>query len=51
MGRKLLYREYDEEGNLVKKECSHCHEIRTVDNYNKCKKVVKTIKYILKIYK
>ena len=37
MSRKILYREYDEEGNLIKLECSHCGEIKSVDNFSKCK--------------
>ena len=36
MGRRL-YREYDENGNLVKLECCKCGEIKTVDNFNKNK--------------
>ena len=34
---KRLYREYDNKGNLIKLECSHCHEIKSVDNFCKCK--------------
>ena len=34
---KRLYREYDEEGNLIKLECSNCGEIKTVDNFHKSK--------------
>ena len=37
MRKRLLYREYDNEGNLIKLECSKCHEIKTVDNFCKCK--------------
>lgn len=36
MGRRL-YREYDENGNLVKLECCKCGGIKTVDNFNKNK--------------
>ena len=36
MGRKL-YREYDNEGNLIKLECSKCHEIKTADCFSKGK--------------
>ena len=36
MGRRL-YREYDENDNLVKLECCKCGEIKTVDNFNKNK--------------
>lgn len=32
---KKLYREYDEDGNLIKKECSKCGEIKTVDCFHK----------------
>lgn len=36
MSRKSkLYREYDEEGQLIKLECSNCGEIKTVDNFYK----------------
>ena len=34
---KRLYREYDEEGNLIKKECSKCGEIKSVVNFYKNK--------------
>ena len=38
MGRKRLYREYDDvTGALIRLECSHCREIKTIDNFNKCK--------------
>lgn len=42
MSKKLLYREYDENGTLIKLECSKCGEIKSVDNFykrntNKCK--------------
>lgn len=33
--RKILYREYDNKGNLIKLECSNCGEIKTVDCFNK----------------
>ena len=35
MDMKELYREYDEEDNLIKLECSKCHEIKTVDYFFK----------------
>ena len=35
MSKKVLYREYDEKGNLIKLECSKCREIKTVDNFYK----------------
>ena len=40
MGGKRLYREYDENGTLIRLECSYCQEIKSVDNFykNKCKK-------------
>lgn len=34
MGKKL-YREYDENSNLIKKECRKCGQIKTIDNFNK----------------
>ena len=37
MGGKRLFREYDENGELIKLECSHCREIKSVDNFNKDK--------------
>lgn len=37
MSRKVLYREYDNEGNLIKKECSKCGEIKTLNNFQKDK--------------
>lgn len=37
MPRKILYREYDKDGNLIKLECTHCHEIKSVDNFYKRK--------------
>ena len=39
MSKRLLYREYDEEGNLIKLECSHCHVIQTLDNFYKRKNI------------
>ena len=35
MDMKELYREYDEEDNLIKLECCKCHEIKTVDYFFK----------------
>lgn len=38
MGGKRLYRKYDEKtGELIKLECGICHEIKTVDCFNKDK--------------
>ena len=38
MGRKqILKRIYNNEGNLISKECSCCHEIKLVSEFNKCK--------------
>ena len=34
---KRLYREYDENGTLIKLECCKCGEIKSVDNFYKCK--------------
>lgn len=38
-GRKILIRNYDDEGNLTSKECSHCHKIKPVSKFNKREKV------------
>ena len=38
MARKVMQRNYDNEGNLISKECSKCHEIKSVSEFNKCKK-------------
>ena len=35
MSKPKLYREYDENGNLIKLECTCCHEIKTIDNFYK----------------
>lgn len=37
MSKKVLYREYDENSNLIKKECCKCGEIKSVDNFYKRK--------------
>lgn len=37
MGRKVMQRNYDNEGNLISKECSGCHEIKPVSEFNKNK--------------
>ena len=37
MGRKAMQRNYDNEGNLISKECSKCHEIKSVSEFNKNK--------------
>ena len=37
MSKRLLYREYDEKGNLIKLECCKCGEIKSVNNFNKSK--------------
>ena len=38
MGRKqILQRNYDEEGNLISKECNICHEVKPVSEFSKCK--------------
>ena len=37
MSGKRLYREYDDKCNLIKLECGSCREIKTVDNFDKCK--------------
>ena len=38
MGREVLKRNYDNEGNLISKECSCCHQIKSVLEFHKCKK-------------
>lgn len=35
MPRKELYREYDEEGRLVKKECGKCGKILNFHNFHR----------------
>ena len=35
MGGKRVIRNYDSEGNLVSKECSKCHEIKSVSEFSK----------------
>lgn len=38
MGGKRLYRKYDKKtGELIELECGKCHEIKTVDCFNKDK--------------
>lgn len=38
MGRiSTLKRNYDNEGNLISKECSCCHKIKSVSEFHKCK--------------
>ena len=38
MGRKqILQRNYDEEGNLISKECNICHEVKPVSEFSKNK--------------
>ena len=37
MGRKAMQRNYDDEGNLISKECSCCHEMKLASEFNKCK--------------
>ena len=37
MSKRVLYREYDENGTLIKKECNKCHEIKNVDDFHKNK--------------
>ena len=38
MGRKqIVKRNYDNEGNLISKECSYCHEVKPVSEFNKSK--------------
>ena len=37
MGRKGVLRNYDSNGNLISKECSKCHEIKSVSEFSKDK--------------
>ena len=38
MGRKqTIQRNYDDEGNLISKECNICHEVKSVSEFNKNK--------------
>ena len=37
MGREVLKRNYDNEGNLISKECSCCHEVKPASEFSKCK--------------
>ena len=37
MARKVMQRNYDNEGNLISKECSCCHKVKPVSEFNKCK--------------
>ena len=37
MSKRVLYREYDKDGNLIKLECGKCGEIKTIDNFYKRK--------------
>ena len=39
MGRKqIIKRNYDNEGNLISKECSCCHKIKSISEFNKAKR-------------
>src|SRR5574344_1510599 len=38
MARKIMQRNYDNEGNLISKECSCCHEVKPVSEFNKHKR-------------
>ena len=41
MGRRpTLKRNYDDEGNLISKECSGCHEIKLTSEFNKTKREI-----------
>lgn len=37
MAREIMQRNYDNEGNLISKECSCCHKVKPVLEFNKCK--------------
>lgn len=36
--KNIMKRNYDDEGNLISKECSCCHEIKSVSEFNKAKR-------------
>lgn len=36
--RKILIKNYDNKGNLISKECSYCHEVKLVSEFNKREK-------------
>ena len=38
MEREVLKRNYDNKGNLISKECSCCHQIKSVSEFHKCKR-------------
>ena len=38
MGRQIIKRNYDNKGKLISKECSGCHEIKPVSEFNKHKR-------------
>ena len=44
MARKVMQRNYDSKGNLVSKECSKCHEIKSVSEFNKDNKSIDGLK-------
>ena len=35
MGKEIMKRNYDNEGKLISKECSCCHEIKTASEFSK----------------
>ena len=35
MSRKVMQRNYDNEGNLISKECTCCHEVKLVSEFHK----------------
>ena len=37
MSRKKIIRNYDDEGNLISKECNICHEIKSINEFGNCK--------------
>ena len=40
MGRKqIVKRNYDDEGKVISKECSGCHEVKPVSEFNKKNKL------------
>ena len=40
MAKKVMQRNYDSEGKLISKECSCCHKIKPVSEFNKAKREV-----------
>ena len=39
-GREIIKRNYDDEGNLISKECSCCHEVKPVSEVTNSKTAI-----------